>query len=1019
MSQRGSISHTRSFLRMSPLDCVSVSTMLPTSFSQPISYNGNRSRYPNIVHSLAQYQIRVWQICFNMHQNLSWTETLRWEICCILLMLLYFLLLLSKYSVVEISLCLAVDKRTNSQSLSLKQLLNTRRRRPKHPTSHPNLRTGTPYPDPALVFNTLLGRGVAIRDNPSQISSLLLHFAALISIDASVPCGVLEINHNRLRTLRLSPLYGKISTEEARVRKYSDGLLKDDKFASVEAMLLPPGVRILLVMFNRFHNYVATGLLAINESNRFSKSLTELEKDEALYQMARHITCRLYVNIILNDYLRTLLGINKSNTAWDLQPRNPDWGLSLILSKLIKPAPDKAYEVANSLILSDWWKNALSEEDNDYMSTKETNVTSRGQASDSDMASVSHDDEMARDLEFTVQNIASTLSANRVPIAFRESQIRSIAKARDQQVPTLNEYRRYAGLPQPRTFEDINSSPLIQSKLKALYANPEEVELYPGIVAEQPRPRILCATAVAEKGRWTRSTVTHAVLCDTVALIRGDSFYTEDEWSPESVTNWGFHEPASDKNVNYGCVIHKLVLRAFPKHFAADSVFAHFPFVTPEGSRAILAELGADAYYSFEAAHGKWPEPTGPSHIITPGIPSFFRWPLGFSKQHGSTINTLKDVRYSRRTTSEPIEVDLVENIIDPYFVELFCSQVSLTLSGAKSGGLSTTPEVWQAMKSIHEPSSNLDPVNSLKVKRKAFLAVEQVRLGIIKARKAHMEKSWKVGALNKWQDSQDVDHSMCPTIKLAAHQLANAQQILIESVEYFLTDGNTHMVYLQQLSRQMTDDHPKCASKVASPVLNYLLEGYRLYLSTDGRSFWRKVQSSGHNFRNVSSAARNNSIYQNATVLALDRDLKSYEMVGVEEPLLELLGTRSILALFSELATFAGWDVVDKCRGVPRRTNISKHYWITGGMEESANVIDPMCQIEADWVVVGIVGGMEDDSWIVVRNEEEGVGDGDMMETWEPGLSNEVTVYPLRGGCELSNMPECLKVVWNPDSKR
>ncbi|KAK8856712.1 linoleate diol synthase [Apiospora arundinis] len=635
------------------------------------------------------------------------------------------------------------------------------------------------------------------------------------------------------------------------------------------------------------------------------------------------------------------------------------------------------------------------------------------------MASASQDEIIARDLQFAVQDIASALSSNRVPLAFRDSQVDSIAKARGQQVPTLNEYRKYVGLPAHRTFADINSSPLVQSKLRALYANLEGVELYPGMVAEQPRTGILCATAVAKKGRWTGSTVTHAVLCDTVALIRGDPFYTEDEWSPESVTNWGFHEPASDKNVNYGCVMHKLVLRAFPKHFAADSVFAHFPFVTPEGSRAILAELGADAYYSFEAADGEQSEPTEVSHIITPGVPSPSRWPLGFSKQHGSTINTLKDVRNSRRTTSELIEVDLVENTIAPYFVELFCSQVSLTLSGAKSGGLSTTSEVWQAMKSIHEPTSNLDPVNLLKLKQRASIAVEQIRLEIIKARKAHMDKSWKLGALNKWQDSQDVDHSICPAIELAAHQLVNVQQILIESVEYFLTDGAAHMVYLQQLSREMTDDHPNYASKVASRVLHYLLEGYRLYLATDGRNFGRKVPSSGHNFSNVSSAARNNSIYQNATVLTLDRDLKSYEMVGVEEPLLELLGTRSILALFSELATFAGWDVVDNCRGVPRRTNIPKHYWITGGMEESANVIDPMCQIEADWVVVAIVEDMEDDSWIVVRNDEDSVGDGDVMETWELASLGKATVYPIREGGELSNMPECLKVVRNPDPKR
>lgn len=50
---------------------------------------------------------------------------------------------------------------------------------------HRALRERKLKPDPALVFDTLLARGVAVRDNPSQISRLFLHFAALVSIDRS------------------------------------------------------------------------------------------------------------------------------------------------------------------------------------------------------------------------------------------------------------------------------------------------------------------------------------------------------------------------------------------------------------------------------------------------------------------------------------------------------------------------------------------------------------------------------------------------------------------------------------------------------------------------------------------------------------------------------------------------------------------------------------------------------------------------------------------------------------------
>jgi len=69
----------------------------------------------------------------------------------------------------------------------------------------------------------------------------------------------------------------------------------------------------------------------INENGRFSKpkdGLPELEAEKALskydndlFQTARLINCGLYVNVILKDYVRTILSLNRSGTTWDLDPR--------------------------------------------------------------------------------------------------------------------------------------------------------------------------------------------------------------------------------------------------------------------------------------------------------------------------------------------------------------------------------------------------------------------------------------------------------------------------------------------------------------------------------------------------------------------------------------------------------------------------------------------------------------------------------------------------------------------------
>ena len=70
--------------------------------------------------------------------------------------------------------------------------------------------------------------------------------------------------------LDLAPLYGSNQEEQNTVRTFKDGLLKPDAFVESRILGFPPGVSVLLICFNRFHNYVATELAAINEGNRFN-----------------------------------------------------------------------------------------------------------------------------------------------------------------------------------------------------------------------------------------------------------------------------------------------------------------------------------------------------------------------------------------------------------------------------------------------------------------------------------------------------------------------------------------------------------------------------------------------------------------------------------------------------------------------------------------------------------------------------------------------------------------------------
>ena len=95
--------------------------------------------------------------------------------------------------------------------------------------------------------------------------------------------------------LDLSPLYGRNQEIQNTVRTFKDGLLKPDTFAEERLLGQPPGVCVMLVMYSRFHNYVAQNIAAINDDNRFPMprqgdpdyNLKIQKRDNDIFQTAR------------------------------------------------------------------------------------------------------------------------------------------------------------------------------------------------------------------------------------------------------------------------------------------------------------------------------------------------------------------------------------------------------------------------------------------------------------------------------------------------------------------------------------------------------------------------------------------------------------------------------------------------------------------------------------------------------------------------------------------------------------
>ncbi len=144
-----------------------------------------------------------------------------------------------------------------------------------------------------------------------------------------------------------------------------------------------------------------------------------------------------------------------------------------------------------------------------------------------------NDDDLVPILTASVQDIAGSYGANRVPNILRSVEILGIIQARSWNLATLNEFREFAGLSRHATFEDINPDPVVAEKLKNLYDHPDFVELYPGLVAEKAKPPI-----VPGSGLCVNFTTSYAILSDAVSLVRGDRFYTID-YTPKNLTAWG------------------------------------------------------------------------------------------------------------------------------------------------------------------------------------------------------------------------------------------------------------------------------------------------------------------------------------------------------------------------------------------------------------------------------------------------------------------------------------------------
>jgi cytochrome P450 len=367
-----------------------------------------------------------------------------------------------------------------------------------------------------------------------------------------------------------------------------------------------------------------------DEETKMAKALKQ--QDEDLFQTARLVTCGLYINFVLNDYLRTIVNLNRVDTTWTLDPRfdpskmyNPD-GTPAGVGNMVSVEFNLVYRWHSCISQRDdawtqeFYKTLFPGQDTKNLTLPEflrgVHIWEQSIPKDPAERTVENfvrqadgsfrDEDLVKIIIESVEDPAGAFGARNVPHSLRLVEVLGIEQTRRWNVASLNEFREFFGLAKHKTFEDINPDPVVANTLRQLYDHPDYVELYPGIVAEGDKKPMVPGVGIGPT-----YTVSRAILSDAVTLVRSDRFYTVD-YTAAALTNWGIEEASSNSNVLHGCVAYKLFLKAFPNHFKYNSIYVCHPLTIPSENQKIYTALGIADQFNFER-----PTPSKPRIPIT------------------------------------------------------------------------------------------------------------------------------------------------------------------------------------------------------------------------------------------------------------------------------------------------------------------------------------------------------------------------------------------------------------------
>ncbi|KAF1846022.1 uncharacterized protein K460DRAFT_386393 [Cucurbitaria berberidis CBS 394.84] len=478
----------------------------------------------------------------------------------------------------------------------------------------PSKPKGPNLPDVEDVYEALLKRDGPFRPHPSGLNRLFFSFATVVIHECFQTSRTDPWVNETSSYVDLSTLYGNTENEQKRVRTYHNGEIYPDSIASERIMMMPPGVVAVLLMFSRNHNHIAESLLSVNEDGKYRPWDTLDDKgrkwqDEDIFQITRNINVGFFASVVLRDYVAAILNTPRANSEW-----------SLDLGKEIKQGGNRVERGTGSQVSVEFavlyhWHAALSVADDKWMEDIVRVIFPDLRSIDDLTIEMFHevmkyhghslmsklpkdwtfgglergadgrfkDAQLAELIKSCTEEPAHAFGAHGTPASLKVVDLMGQLQAREMfNVCTLNEFRRYLNLKPYETFEDWCSDKETARSAELLYGHIENMELYPGLMAECTKP------PMPGSGVCPGQTTGRGILDDAVALVRGDRFLSYD-FNSNTLTQWGAALLSETTPGAYGGVFPRLLFQGLPGGFTGTSPYVLLPFYTPEAAKGILS----------------------------------------------------------------------------------------------------------------------------------------------------------------------------------------------------------------------------------------------------------------------------------------------------------------------------------------------------------------------------------------------------------------------------------------------